>query len=98
MAMTINPYLNFNGNCAEAFRFYAETLGGKDLHIMTFRDSPMAGQVTENEKNMVSKPMWVWNSSQMGIVPPMRTMSGTTPYTSSSAFPAALSAKLSART
>ena len=53
MAMTINPYLNFNGNCAEAFRFYAETLGGKDLHIMTFRDSPMAGQVTENEKNMV---------------------------------------------
>ena len=30
MSMTINPYLNFNGNCAEAFRFYADTLGGKD--------------------------------------------------------------------
>src|SRR5690348_16960645 len=53
MAITINPYLNFNGNCAEAMRFYAEALGGKDLHIMTFRDSPMAGQVGENEKDMV---------------------------------------------
>jgi uncharacterized glyoxalase superfamily protein PhnB len=29
MAMTINPYLNFNGTCAEAFRFYADTLGGR---------------------------------------------------------------------
>jgi PhnB protein len=53
MSLTINPYLNFNGNCSEAFRFYAETLGGKDMHIMTFRDSPMAGQVVENEKDMV---------------------------------------------
>jgi PhnB protein len=43
MSMTINPYLNFNGNCGEAFRFYADALGGKDLRIMTFRDSPMAG-------------------------------------------------------
>ena len=53
MSITINPYLNFNGNCAEALRFYADVLGGKDLHIMTFRDSPMAAQMSEEEKNFV---------------------------------------------
>jgi PhnB protein len=51
--MKINPYLNFNGNCAEAFQFYVKILGGKDLHIMSFRDSPMAGQVAANEKDLV---------------------------------------------
>jgi len=54
MAITINPYLNFNGNCAEAFRFYADVLGGKDLRIMKFRDTPMAGQAAEKEKDMVA--------------------------------------------
>jgi uncharacterized glyoxalase superfamily protein PhnB len=29
--MQVNPYLNFDGNCAEAVRFYAEVLGGKNL-------------------------------------------------------------------
>ena len=53
MTMTINPYLNFNGNCAEAFRFYADVLGGKDLRVMTFRDSPMAAQMADNEKDFV---------------------------------------------
>lgn len=38
--MKINPYLNFNGNCAEAFQLYAKVLGGKNLSIMTFRDLP----------------------------------------------------------
>ena len=38
--MKINPYLNFNGNCAEAFRYYAKALNGTDLRIMTFADMP----------------------------------------------------------
>ena len=54
MSITINPYLNFNGNCAEAMRFYADVLGGKDLHIMKFGDTPMAGQAAENEKDLVA--------------------------------------------
>jgi PhnB protein len=33
-----NAYLNFDGNCAEAFRFYEKALGGKELHIMTHGD------------------------------------------------------------
>lgn len=38
------PYLNFDGTCAEAMRFYERTLGGT-LTVMPFRDSPMASQV-----------------------------------------------------
>lgn len=42
--MTISPYLNFAGNCGEAFRFYHQVLGGK-LEVMTFGDSPMSNDV-----------------------------------------------------
>lgn len=42
--MTISPYLNFDGNCGEAFRFYHQVLGGK-LDVMTFADAPMDGDV-----------------------------------------------------
>jgi uncharacterized glyoxalase superfamily protein PhnB len=27
--MKLNPHLNFNGNCAEAYRFYEQHLGAK---------------------------------------------------------------------
>lgn len=38
--MKITPYLNFDGNCAEAMRFYQKALGGK-LDVMPFAGSPM---------------------------------------------------------
>jgi len=34
------PYLAFDGNCADAMRFYAKVLGGK-LDMLTFGQSPM---------------------------------------------------------
>jgi PhnB protein len=39
-------YLFFNGNCAEAMRFYERTLGGK-LDLLTYADSP-SGEVPPN--------------------------------------------------
>jgi PhnB protein len=51
--MKINPYLNFNGNCAEAFQFYAKVLGAKDLRIMTFADAPPGMPVSPESKNQV---------------------------------------------
>lgn len=36
----LNPYLTFDGNCAEAMEFYAAALGGT-VHTMTFRDAGM---------------------------------------------------------
>lgn len=38
------PYLVFDGNCAEAMRFYAAVLGAK-LDLMTFGQSPMPEQM-----------------------------------------------------
>lgn len=40
--MQLNPYLLFNGNCAEAFKFYEETLGGKILASFTYNGTPAA--------------------------------------------------------
>src|SRR5262252_7944151 len=39
------PYLAFNGNCAEAIRFYERVLGGKIEMMMSGADSPMAAQI-----------------------------------------------------
>lgn len=40
MAQQLNPYLTFDGTCAEAMAFYASVLGGEP-QVMTFRDSGM---------------------------------------------------------
>jgi PhnB protein len=39
----LNTYLTFDGNCAEAMRFYERILGGK-LDLMTHAQSPVADQ------------------------------------------------------
>ncbi|MGB9406237.1 MAG: VOC family protein [Terracidiphilus sp.] len=38
--MKLTTYLNFGGNCAEAFRFYEKHLGGKILGMMTYEQMP----------------------------------------------------------
>jgi PhnB protein len=48
--MLLQPYLNFPGTCAEAFRFYQSTLGG-ELEIMTHGDAPM--EATPENRDLV---------------------------------------------
>jgi len=48
---TMQAYLNFNGNAAEALAFYAQCLDGKVVFSMTFAESPMAAQTPESHKN-----------------------------------------------
>ncbi len=43
--MQLNPYLTFNGQCAAAFKFYEECLGGKIEMMMTHAEAPIADQV-----------------------------------------------------
>ncbi len=38
--MSFTPYLNFDGNCAEAFAFYARTFGGTIVYQGTFGEMP----------------------------------------------------------
>ena len=43
--MQLNPYLLFNGDCAEALKFYEQTFGGKIEAMRTFAGSPAAEHV-----------------------------------------------------
>jgi PhnB protein len=36
--MTINPWINFNGNAEEAFNFYKSVLGGEITKVTRFKD------------------------------------------------------------
>ena len=50
--LQLNTYLTFNGNCADAMRFYERTLNGK-LEMMTHATSPMAGQASPENANRI---------------------------------------------
>jgi PhnB protein len=47
--MKTSAYLNFDGNCAEAFQFYAKTFPGKDLHIMKQGDTQKDAKASEKD-------------------------------------------------
>ena len=51
--MKLNPYLMFAGNCAPAFSFYNEQLGGQNLSLMPYRGSPMEEQVPEQARDRI---------------------------------------------
>ena len=51
--MQIDPYLNFDGNCEEAFNFYAKCFGGKIEFKMTHAESPMAAQTAPEWRNKI---------------------------------------------
>lgn len=40
--MQVNPYLHYDGNCEEAFKFYEKALGAKIEVIMHVKGSPAA--------------------------------------------------------
>ena len=43
--MKVSPYLSFNGQCEDAFRFYATVLNGTLSEIHTYGNSPMNDQL-----------------------------------------------------
>lgn len=43
MAMQLDCYLSFNGNCEEALNFYAQSLGGKVTTLMRYDSMPKDG-------------------------------------------------------
>jgi len=52
--MTINPWINFNGNAEEAFTFYKSVFGGDFTKVIRFKDlaSPEFS-VAKNEENKI---------------------------------------------
>jgi PhnB protein len=51
--MQLNAYLNFNGNCAEAFKFYEQVLGGKIVFMQTHAETPAKDFVPANWQDKI---------------------------------------------
>jgi PhnB protein len=51
--MKLLTYLNYGGNCAQAFRFYEQHLGGTITMLMTHGESPNPGNVPPGWKDAV---------------------------------------------
>ena len=51
--MLVNPYLMFNGNCAEALKFYEQAIGAKIEFSMPFAGSPAADTVPADYGNKI---------------------------------------------
>jgi PhnB protein len=49
--MKLNPYLNFNGNAIDAFKFYQSILGG-EMNVMKMDSAPGLDHLTDAEKEM----------------------------------------------
>lgn len=51
--MQLVAYLNFDGQCADAFRFYQGVLGGELTHMMTMAEAPGAGDVPPETRDRI---------------------------------------------
>jgi|SRR5712671_2138389 len=51
--MHINTYLNFDGRCDAAIKFYQEALGAKLMFKMTWGESPMAKDMPKGTQDLI---------------------------------------------
>ncbi|NOT43378.1 MAG: VOC family protein [Acidobacteria bacterium] len=51
--MTLDIYLNYAGNCQQAFRFYEQHLGGTVTMLMTHGQGPNAAALSEEQQRAV---------------------------------------------
>ncbi len=51
--MKLHTYLNYGGNCEQAFRFYEQHLGGKVMAMMTHAQAPAQTGVAPEQKNTI---------------------------------------------
>jgi PhnB protein len=51
--MKLDVYVNYKGNCRQAFQFYGLHLGGKITSMVTFKDLPDSSNVPEDRKDNI---------------------------------------------
>ena len=49
----INPHINFNGNCEEAFNFYKSAFGGEFTRVVRFKDMTGSEHFSEAEADKI---------------------------------------------
>ena|SRR5580704_7244263 len=72
--MKLHTYLNYGGNCEQAFRFYEQHLGGKITTMMTHADQPLPNDAPPGwQKAILYARMTIGETELMGNdVPPAR--------------------------
>lgn len=50
---SLHPYINFNGNCEEAFNFYKSVFGGEFQHIGRYSEMPAEYGIAEADSNLI---------------------------------------------
>jgi PhnB protein len=72
--MELTPYLNFNGQCEEAFKFYERSLGGKIVAMVDFESAGDVSHLPADwNKKIMHAQMTVGNQVLMGSdAPPGR--------------------------
>jgi uncharacterized glyoxalase superfamily protein PhnB len=59
--MQLNSYLTFDGQCADAFKFYEECLGGKIVGMWTHAGTPVESHVPSEWRNKIMHALrWTW--------------------------------------
>lgn len=65
--MQVNPYLFFDGNCEEAFKFYEKLLGGQIISMMPHEGTPAEKNVSaEWRKKIMHARMEIGTQIVMG--------------------------------
>ena len=65
--MELGPYLNFNGECAAAFKFYEQVLGGKIVMMQTHGETPAKDHVPADwQDKVIHARLMVGNHALMG--------------------------------
>jgi PhnB protein len=79
--MQMNPYLNFNGHCEAAFKFYAQCLGGKIVMMLTHGEAPSAEHVPSTwHKKIMHARLTVGDRVLMGSDSPPEYFQETTGF------------------
>ena len=64
--MKVNTYLNYGGNCGDAFRFYVKELGAKINMLMTHGQSPVPGLGEEMKDKVLYASLSIADTVVMG--------------------------------
>jgi PhnB protein len=64
--MKLSTHLNFPGNCAEAFRYYEQNLGGKILMLMKQSQAPGARLNTEGDDPVIHARLEIGDALLIG--------------------------------
>jgi PhnB protein len=63
--MKVSPYLNYGGNCEEAFRFYEKHLGGKVTFMMTHEQMPAPSNIPDHWKKKILYAHMTFGDSEL---------------------------------